>query len=585
MKAATTLLMAVLLTSLVGATPLAIIDSKYIDTENTLLNPAWSIHLRADNSADYLTATILAEQVKGTKEGQPVQAQEGFKLESQIASETCNYPLTLNPRKHDLYKYRTVKEADNVWVTNTYKYADNCQLKGAALVYASGWTGGKYSLFYDVYCVYKDLSAKAGDVGEASMNFEAKFTLTKDDGTKVVQTVSSLAKSKEGIPAVVQFTQDKNPIAVIRWIGGVTYGEFCPTQDNVVALQTTQNVWMTANKDRYTEYDIKYLELQDLLSTYIKAIADNKILTSAQITALATKIDELNIRANNALSDEVIKADSQYALIKDSTAVLDLPRDHLLYAPDFQIFVRTDWLKLVYLAGRPKITLAQFDNCLEGSSLNQITVTVQNIGNSPGKFLAGVKCEEGITLTSTDRSISLSPQESGTLTFPFTLALTQTADRACKITVTDSLDLQNLDTKTVSTSCEATTFCSPEGTTKCIGTTQHTCTNGNWQPTTSKDCQTPAKCNHDGTCQSGSGESFENCGGKTATDNDCATCNADETCDPTETITSCPLDCGQIIKEKIPMWLWAVIGAAAAGITYYIVTQTKGKKKGKKKRR
>lgn len=584
MKAKITLLPAIfiLMVSLTMAVPLSVIDSKYVSFEDDLLTPAWSIIVQGDNSADYLLFSN-PEEIEGEINDIPVRAERGFQLKTSIQKESCDYSLTTSPRKNDIYTYNIDQEAEGVQFWQREQYQQNCIERGSILNYLERRFITVWPV-YDVYCVYQDRIATTGEVSEGQMNFDAKFELIKDDGTTLTKTISTIAEDEDGIPPVVTFEENGETVAIIRWIGGSVTGEFCPGQDQVFAIQTNQNIWYTGNNDRYIEYNtqrenIVKVAINDM---YNKLFNDpSYLLSEDEIFRLKSAINNNNFRAQAALSEELIATGAQNI---GSRVSLPLARDHLIYKPQFNMFIKADWLQLVYLIGRPKIVDSGITTCVEGGTDNKAFATVKNEGNALGKFVAGIKCQEGIFITTTERSITLSPGESGTIEFPFSLDLQQDGKKSCVITVVDSTNPNNKDAASVSADCQATIFCSPEGITKCSGNTELICREGQWQATSSDNCKVITECDRDGKCDTDLGESFETCGGKTASENDCATCNFDGVCDATETIYSCPQDCGTVPQKEIPTWVWIAGGLSAAAVIYYGLTRSKKPRKAKRKR-
>jgi hypothetical protein len=573
-------MIAIILMASATAAPLAIVESDYMQFQPNITGPAWSIHLRGDNSADYINF-IENASIVGDINGTAAQAQHSFTLQSTITSESCNYALTDNPTKTDIFEWQLIQEADNIKSGDVEAVFTRCQAKdGLEFGFTDKeWVIGLPPVRFDVYCLYKNKVASVGDVSEGTMNFQAKFTLSKDTGETLTSTISTLAKSTTGIPPVVYFKgTDGKTVALIKWVGGVTYGEFCPSQDHVVAVQQ-ENTWFTANKDRYTEYMVAYTNFKDYLTDFENTYVENNEVPTKVRQDLQSKVNTMNERSLAASTPAIISSGNNIATVKGSTSILDLPRDYLIYAPDFQIFIWADWLKVTYLIGKPKITAAEFTKCAEGATDNTIDVTLQNVGLASGKFEAGIKCESAVNIQATQRSITLQPGESGTLSFPFTASVEKDTKVNCLVTVTDSNYPSFKVSKSISSTCTSTEFCTVENQLICRYSTQYKCVSGNWIAQKNSTACQKNTCNNNGVCEAASGESFENCGGIIAAQNDCATCNFDGVCDATESVYSCPEDC----EEKLSSSTWLIIGILTAFLIFAGYVYMKTNKKGRRK--
>ncbi len=564
-----------LMVSLVHASTLSITESKYNEIDPNLMSSAWSLVIRGDNAAEWI-AFANPEDIQGEKNDIPIQAEEGFKLDTEITSESCNYDLYDSASVEDIFSYRLVKERNNIWPWQVDEALDNCKAKDSLLA----WHKHIIGFDHDIYCLYRDSEATAGEVGEGIMNFESKFSLSKGNEEPIIKTISSTIRSEEGLPPGVTFKDDNKNVAIINWIGGSTYGEFCPGQDDVLAIQNAETgEWSTGSKYDYNQYLVKHNDIEDIINIY----KEQDTLPSNIRAELDTLVFSNNARADLVLEKEHIKLGTNTAKINGANAALDLPRSHYLYLPDFKMLISTSWIKTVYMVGKPQITDSGINNCAEGSPENEIYVTMSNIGASSGHFLVGIKCESGIQVTNPQQSITLKPEESGTLTYTFSLDLPEDAQKSCSITVQDSLDHGNMDTATVSADCTSTSFCENEGATWCVGNVEYTCIGGMTLNTESENCIVPDKCNGDGDCDILSGESFEVCGGKTNPKNDCATCNGDGHCDSTETEWSCAQDC-TLAPKPFP-WAQIIMGVAGAVLLFLITDKIKSKKQPTKRRK
>jgi hypothetical protein len=540
------ILLIILIASLSIATPLSVVESKYIDTQDNLGlgDQVFMMTMRGDNSADY-TSFVLPSQIEGeTSSGEKVGVENGFKLESTITEENCRYTLYDDINMLNTYNYRIEKEGSNVYWWKVSDVQQNCALKGAKIWYDVGLIG-----VFDVYCLYEENIAGTGKISEGKFEFVSKFTLEDTKGKKISKIIDTTASTDKEIPTTINFYDNNEKIGIIKWIGGSTTGETCPTQDDLISLQRKDGQWITADKFNYIEYQNRYNDLKVIIEEFNQLLYDGDQPSTKQIENLESNINTVNNRANALVQNPTYIMDgSKSSIIEGSTATLNLDRDILVYRPDFQLFLKADFLNLVFLSGKPKITAAGFTNCVEGDTNNEIEVTIQNIGGAKGQFSAGLDCDSGIYLATTQRQITLDKDKSGTLRFPFSIDINTVIDKSCKITVFDTLNTDNKDTKIVESECSPTVFCAPEDKIVCRGVYEYKCINGNWALTGTDNCQgiNPdiPDCNNNGVCDASLGESFEKCGGKTIANNDCATCNADGVCDATETVYSCPVDCG-----------------------------------------
>jgi len=425
------------------------------------------------------------------------------------------------------------------------------------------------------------------------MDFQSKFTLEGPENYKDVQPVGGLGyRSKGEVPTAVQFKDGGETIAQIKWIGGSTYGEFCPDQDRYTAAQNNNNEWYTMLDDKYTEYKDSYDSFIAEVNRLENRMENENdyFVSETEENNLKNLMNIVNQRSTSATNGAKISYNGQVAKVTQTdehsaVATLTLSRDHLMFLPDFEISISADWLKFVYLVGKPEITKMSYSACTEESAGNRVKVTVVNKGTVKSKVLTDISCESGIGISASERSITLNPGESGTIDIPFVLSTVADSKKSCTVTVMDANNIAVSDSAEVSMDCVATKFCSPEGITRCTGDLQQICENGLWIDTDSEDCTVTEDCNHDSVCQFWSGESFENCGGKFASKNDCATCNSDGVCDSTETIYSCAGDCGNVPPKDYTIY-W-IIGAviAAIGIYYAFASKSKNPKKRKRGRK
>lgn len=583
-----------LVVGLVAAVPLSVDDSKFINFSDDLMASAFQVTLRGTPSTDLVTF-VPSEQITGTSNSGDVKAKEGFELRSRIISESCDYPVENDRSKKDIYEYILEKEADNIWFWNYNKHADNCYANNDAIFAFSEKTIlDKINPKMDVYCFKKKLKAQTGQLKEGRFNFEQKFTLSKEGSSETVtRTIGSLNALQDRDQAILM-EHNGEPIARIKWIGGGTWGEPCPGQDDLMAVQPQGEDWISTNKEDYTSYNLKRQDIEDLIDEIEETIGgEGKNPTQEQIDNLRSLVDTTNSRADNAMSPDPIKYNNNYGEMQGSRVHLELPRSHFLYTPDFNVLVNADWLQVVYLVGKPKIRDFSFSSCSEDFDNNQLEVTVQNVGESDGSFVATVNCQEGIQLENTRSSINLKPGTSGTMTIPFTLNLPKDIEQTCQVTVKDTNNPDNRDTARASTECTATDFCSPDGKQRCAGNDLFECQGGQWQvvESNSETCN-PSGCDGDGVCEPAQGESFEKCGGEQSPNNDCATCNGDGVCDETETVYSCPGDCGVVPPNEHDIWLYIVAGVLGAIAVFMLIRYVQGldskpkngsKKKPKKK--
>jgi hypothetical protein len=569
-----------LMTISVFATPLSIIDSKYVEYSDETNSNAFKVIMRGDSSSDYI---MFAEgsQLTGTENGVPIVAQENFKLESSIVKETCSYNLYADHNQPDFYSYK-IDEHTGIWPWQLSDKARNL-CSGSKLIWARGF--GTYTL----YCLYQNNEGLSGDVSEGKMDFQAKFTLTGPNDYKKIETVNSLGmQSEKDVPSSVTFTDNGKTVASVRWIGGTIYGEWCPGQDSLSAVQAKDNTWYTARKLDYINYQNYYNQLEDKIDYLMDILIDSgKVFyqpwPATQDQELKDLMDKTETWRQKAMQKEVLIKDNKVATFAGSKTILELGRDHLLFAPDFEITVNADWLKLMYLVGKPEIIDISHSTCIEGSELNQVEVTVRNIGSAKGTFMADITCDTGISISTTQRSIPLDENEIGTLNIPFNVAIDKDQAKSCKVTITDNNRQENKDSKNINMDCVATKFCQPEGITRCVGSVHQMCKDGNWITTESEECMPDDKCNKNGVCEPWLGESFEKCGGKTTSLNDCATCNKDGVCDPTETIYSCNSDCGNVPPPKdYSIYFW-IAGGIIAAVGLSLLFKKKPNKRRKKK--
>lgn len=575
MKPITIILSILLMMSLATATPLGIISNDYADYDGTIGGSVYQVTVRGDNDASYVvfgSQTALETSV----EGETVTPQSTFTLTQSIESESCEYNLQIGGR-NPIIQYNIDKIGNDIWFSRVDDLINSCKNEMGGIFAWGEWTNVGSVLFQDVYCLKeKDPLAKVGPVSEGKINFQSKFSLKKDSNPAIIKTISTLASNEEGIPTSIAFTDEGKTVGRIRWIGGSTFGEYCPGQDDYVAMQKSNGQWITADKTKFNEYNDQFVLLQELID---KSIIANDLDPNYEVE-IRRLVDAVNSRGTAAMASKNILYDGGTSTVSGSKAIIQLPRDHLIYAPDFQIILSTDWLGIVYQTSKPEITDSGFNSCDESASSNSAYATIKNVGNKQATFNVGMACQEGLSLSTTTRSINLAPGASGTVTLPFSLELSADAKKSCTITVADSLNIDQEDRTSISTTCQATSFCSPTGKTECFGAIEKICQDGQWTETDSDACDTTI-CDRDSKCEAGLGETFEVCGGKLASDNDCATCNFDDHCDATENSYSCASDCGTI-KEPISK-VWLIIGGVVLAAAVFIgISSIKPKNKGRK---
>lgn len=571
------ILATILLIGIVSATPLGIIDSKYITTDLNMGGPVWQMTVRGDNDASYIVFGDK-DNITGTSGTQTVIPANDFTLTQEITSESCEYTL-IDTARNDIYHYDVILMDDNVFFMSKQKFLDQCYNSTGGIL---AWgefnpliSGGS---FQDIYCLKETPVANVGNIQEGKINFNADFSIKKDEQLPITKTVTTLATNANQISSTVDFTEGTKKIAIVRWIGGSTYGEMCPGQDDYVSVQYL-NKWYTADKDKYTLYDEQYKQLKEMVSSIRAA---NKI-TKLQQKDLRTIVSATNSRGVDAYQQSMITADGMTATMSGTKAIIQLPRDHLIYAPDFQILISADWLGVVFQTSKPKIIDANFNSCMENQS-NSFYATIQNVGTKTSTFTVGATCQAGISISTTSRNLKLDPGATGTITFPFTIDLENDASKSCTIQVSDQLNLGAEDRKSITTTCSASKICTAEGVKTCaFGEAEMICTRGQWIATGSSLCNTTI-CNRDSKCDAAKGESFEKCGGKLASNNDCATCNLNSKCDATETEYSCAADCGEP-KAPISIWVYIAGGTLLAALVFYGLTQIKPAKKSKSRRK
>ena len=561
------ILAAFVLMAVVMATPLSIIDSKYITTDTTIGGPVWQITTRGDNDASY---TLFGDKtnITGTSGTETVTPANNFRLSQDITSESCEYTLT-NTGRNPIEQYSIVKTGTNIFFTAKDKFINDCYNSSNGIL-AWGESGISLGAFQNIYCLKEDKRANVGSIAEGRINFNAAFNLQKGSETPITQSITTLATNTNQIPTNIVFMNGNTPVARIRWIGGSTFGETCPGQDNYVAIESDK--WYTGDLDSYTLYNEQYTLIHELAKT----IKTSNSATSLQIANIKTYVAAANTRGTAALAPSSISVDNITATVSGAQATILLPRDHLIYTPDFQILVSANWVGIVYQTSKPKITDAGFNSCNENGS-NSFYVTIQNVGTKDSSFDVGATCQAGISISATSRNIALKAGESGTVTIPFSIDLTSDATKSCTIQVSDRGNIAMLDRTSISTSCQASTFCTQAGQKTCFGTTEKICQGGQWIDTGSTTCNTVI-CNRDTKCDSNKGESFEKCGGKASSNNDCATCNLNKICDATETVYSCPGDCGAP-SPATASWIYIIGGILLAGAVFYGLTRIKPKKK------
>jgi hypothetical protein len=578
MKFLTIILAMLLLVGTVMASPLSVIESSYLNFDPTIAGPVWLLNVRGDNDASYVVFGDN-EDISDTVDGDVAVAKEDFALVHSIESETCEYNLIGSAERNDVYQYEIDQVGSNIFFTAVGKFYDECYDSGGTLAWGTNEILGT-GLTQDVWCLRKSSVpiARVGVVDEGKINFKAKFSLKKGADEPIIQQITSLASNADGIPSSIVFSDGQRTVARIRWIGGSTFGETCPGQDDVVAVETSGG-WFTADKFDYIEYNDAFTELEELS----KKIVSTDDITSDEKRDLERLVSAVNERGTKVLSESKIGVDGSFATITGSKAVVKLPRDHLIYAPDFQILLSTDWLGITFLSSKPKIVDSGFNSCSEEGD-NSFYATVENIGNQKALFEVGATCQSGISISATTRKISLDPGERGTVTIPFSLDLSSDATKSCTVQVSDAVNIDLQDRVSISTSCKATTFCTVEGNRVCFGEEESICQDSLWVPTGSDSCS-KSICNRDNVCDEK--ESFEICGGKLSEDNDCSTCNLNTFCDATETVFSCAADCGPP-KPPVPTSVYVIGGVIVAGLAFFGLKQikpVKGKSSGKSRKK
>ena len=343
-------LMLLLGTMVVSAAPLSVIDASYLNFDSTISGPVWLINVRGDNDASYVLFGD-DKSLEASIDGETATPSNDFSLVQNIESEACEYQLSGSALRNDIYTYEIDKIANNVFFTRVNDFQDECyESAGGVLAWGSGGP------FQDVYCLRESNVAKAGVISEGKINFNAKFILQKGSEAPLVKSISTLATDTKEIPSSIVFTDGSNTVARIRWIGGSTFGENCPGQDNLVAIETSSG-WSVGDKDAYTLYNEQYVTLNELKDK----ILDQDDITRDERRDLERLVAAVNERGAEALVPGSISVSGVSSTIYGSKAVVTLPKDYLIYAPDFQLLLSADWIEITFQTGKPKIVVAGFN--------------------------------------------------------------------------------------------------------------------------------------------------------------------------------------------------------------------------------
>lgn len=467
----------------VSSTPLSVISSDYLDFDLGLGGPAWIINMRGDSASEYYIFGNK-ETITADKKGEKVNPASNFELNTKLTQQRCEYNLVQTSRR-DIIRY-DVKEIGTYWLWNAMDRAqEECINKGGEFAWGESPLLSN-PLRQKVFCATPVTIGRAGEVQGAKIAFEQEFRLSKEgDSAVYTHKLSTLTDNKEGIPTNIAIRDgSNNVIAQVRWIGGVTFGEWCPTLGNEnIAVDSAQGGWRLTSRESHTLYEQKFLELREFINRFDKKI---KYQDAQELKILFT---EVNNRASRAMvASRPVSTPYQ---IVGSKAVLNIDEGRIIYAPDVQIKLNADWLGIRFREGMPKILAADFYGCSEeAQTRNEINVEIQNVGEGRATFDVGLACQDGIVPDATIRTIDLQVNQKGNVNIPFSLEIDKDTKITCTVTVRDQNNIQNVDRKSVSSDCQATRFCDVEGQKTCFGQLEMICKSGLWVNTGSDACRT-----------------------------------------------------------------------------------------------
>lgn len=469
--------------SVMAFDPIAVSNPSY-STDGVNFAKYWLLTVAETGRAGSAVGTIQPQSISdGTKT-----AKYPLTLETSISDQKCKYDISTPSSRQVLYRL-DIQEVSPT-LTENVKLAlcfgslscINDYASSIIMPRACPNTIGfkKLTGSFDFACLTRTQEGVKANIVNKRFSFKETITATVngETATGVISNDPSVAPKEVSV---------SNRIFV-KFLGGLTNFEECPTAESQEVLALHMNDWKLVDSNKLNDALNNYQVAYDCVGQ--KALfADMKSIC----------IDAYNSKVNLATVPKQFKATTGSSAVAScgsgdctSTGVITLSDVKLLQIPTLSMKINADWIGIVEPQVKPKIVSATFGSCFEEGTTGQISVQVKNEGTMAGSVSFSINCGTGFSGDKQIDNLQLGTGKTATRVIDVTASITQDSTAKCTLRVQDANNDQNFDSKEVSVCAKRINPCGDYavGTTRCNNNILEVCKADGW--VLQKNC--PVKC-------------------------------------------------------------------------------------------